>query len=426
MVRWIGLALLATVAWAGSFEKVPVSSPEYQDLADVVRVGLAGGSLVKYTPGRELTRFEFALLWNSAYESLRAQASRSLTTVTTPDRHVTTVVSAMTQLLGTFKSEISTLGTDPAEAAALLSEVPRKLAVLGTTRRNLAPLPRPTVAPSTTVSSTIRPGLFAPLLGITADTGSLGLTATLGDGPGLDTTSTEFGGRFKTGLFGRSEAGLSIAETQVLEYDRYGPNKLMDGYVLGADLRLRLGDDSVVLEYYRSLAQRYVDDWSDVAGQGYKASYLRQLGNSLKLDVGYSRMSSGLTLLKSPFVGELSPDLHGVEAGLEWNRDGFGIESRAAVYQPADEPTGYINQLGTGMRIGPYRQLQLSLFYQTTNRKRLVNLADAWDNLLEARLVYGVADWLHADFGYRYEVSERQGSRADNEHVLGASLGLDF
>ncbi|MBI2297717.1 MAG: hypothetical protein HYU66_01975 [Armatimonadetes bacterium] len=424
MLRWLALSLCVTVAWAGSFDKVPSGSACYADLAMVRDAGLGRTSLVK-NDGHELTRFECAMIWNAAYQELRERSAGDRDSRATPEPRVQQVANAMRRLLDTFEAEIVTLDVDLSAAKVDLARAPYRLSSLSGSSRSAAGGVRD-LGPELP-SAAVRSGFRDPALDLRAGSGRLGLSVTHRDLPFVtDAVSDDVRARVGARLFGDTEAGLSWRQMQITEHDRFGPSQFLVGHVLAADLRLRLGDDSVILEYGRSLAEDYLRETAPSSGQSYRATWLRQFGDRLSFDLGYRRMSSGYTALDDLFPGETSGDLQGVEAGVAWHPPGLGLTSRAAYYRPSGGRDGFVNQLGAAMQYQPGDRLQLSLFYQTTNRRGLLNLEDAWQNLLEARVAYGVSSRLHADLGYRFKTSERSGRSTRDEHVVGASLGLDF
>jgi hypothetical protein len=237
------------------------------------------------------------------------------------------------------------------------------------------------------------------------------------------------GASLSTELLGSGRAGLSVRPLTMVERDELGPSRLRHGHVLAADLRMRMGDNSVILEYARSLVEsEFAVDADDQQGQDLQAGFLHELSDRLSVDLGYRRMSASFAPVASLLPADDGAPLHGVQAGLRWQGLRWGLAGRAAVYKPEGAPIGYMDQFGAQATYAPADSLQLSVLYQTTNRRRLANLEDAWRNYLNARVEYGMSRNLRADLSYKFDSGQQptSGRQQPLEHAVGVSLGLSF
>lgn len=419
---WLALVLTVSAAGAGPFGKVPAGDPAYRDLEPLVAAGLTRAALVDYPRRDELTRFEFALLFSAALDELRRQVAASARSVDTPDPQVTQVTAALERLLHQFRDELVAVDVDPALAQLDLTDLPRRLARLTTGSRPGASQSR--------AGELLVPGLAPPLrsdpLSVSVRQGRLELGA--GQEPlpwSADARREQIGARLSADL-GAAEAGLSWREQAVLTTD--DPLRpLLSGRILAADLRLRLGDQSVLVEYARGLAERR-DGWlaERAQGQSIRAGYERALGSDWQLDLAFSRLTAAQTLFSRFSSGQPLPDLYGLEAGVAWHQGGWDVTSSAAVYRPEGEQVGYLNQLGTEVRYTPFRGLSLRLGYETSVQRRLRGLEDAWRDYVRAQIVYELSDSLRANLTYQGQFGSPGSPQRDANHVFGASLGIGF
>jgi hypothetical protein len=250
---------------------------------------------------------------------------------------------------------------------------------------------------------------------------------TLGVDPRLmpGTAATSVAGRLPAAEFGPATAGLSLNEVTLFEYDDAGPTEFLKGHVLAADLRLKLGDDTVLLEYARSTTERYGALLDGPAGDAFKATYERALTNDLSVDLGFHRLSSKFTPFSDMFPGELAADMYGLRAGLALNTGGLGLRSHATVYRPEGQRVGFANRIDTELRYQFNDNFQLDLGYVTATRRRLTNLEDALLQQYTAGFQYGASDTFWTSIRLQVESDQSQGGTA-YDHVIGASLGLGF
>ncbi len=411
---WLTL-LVATAAWAGPFSRVPAGDPLYRELRVIRDAGLSSNALVTFRDGDSLTRFECALLWNAAFDALRQRAAAG-SPVSRPDPRVAAVCTALTNSLDSLRPELATLGA-PLDTARLdLAGYPHRIASLDADApapHQAEPVGEPWLAGG------------SPWSGLRADSGGFSLTAGAEPLPWtLGGVSEEVGASLTAGLVGPLEGTVSWQSRELMDELGYGQS--LSGHIVAADLRLRLGDQSVLVEYARSLMARR-DGWRDEMerGQSIRAGYSRMFGSDLELDLAFRHLTSGFALLGGLGDFEEYPDLYGLEAGLSWRGNGFGVLSSAAVFRPEDQQVGYLNQLGTEVFYQPSSSWRLGLSYQTSLRRRLIGLEDAWRGYVRAQVVYELSDRMRADLSYHRRTSDLT-APGGAEHVIGASLGIGF
>jgi len=366
MRRWWWLGLLAgSLAWAGPFELVPAGQSSYDQLAVLRRAGLLSGSGLDQ-PGAELTRFEFAQLWSVAYEALQHRLARAAATTGQPDPQVVSVAAAMAGLLTILSDELSQMSVDLPAARDLLRQLPplTTMAAPPAPSQSAPPVEvRPSVPErSRPVSGALRDDPFA----LRSETWLV---------PGGGGASS--GGRWPLAGIGPASAGISLSDVALFEYDEDGPTEFLKGQVLAADLRLKMGDNSVLLEYARSASERVGTLFEGPAGDAFKATYERELSRHLSVEIGLHRLSSRFTPFSDVFAGVASPDVYGVRAGLALETGDFGLASHATVYRPEGQRVGYANRFDTAMRYRVNDEFQLDFGFMTATRRRLSNLEDA-------------------------------------------------
>lgn len=414
MRRWWWLGWLAGgLAMAGPLELVPAGHSSYDQLAVLRRSGLLPGISLDHA-GVELTRFEFAQLWTVAYEELQRRADGAAGPVSQPDPQVRRATAALAGLLTIFSDELRQRDVDVAGAREFLRTVPDRLDTLEVQ----APPPVKTVAePRPGADETYQPRSSA----LRDDPFALGTETLVVPGGG----GTSTGGRLPLPALGMASAGVSLREVALFEYDDAGPSEFLKGHVLAADLRLRMGDNSVLLEYARSASDRFGALFGGEAGDAFKATYERELTRHLSVDLGIHRLSSQFTPFSEMFAGQSSPDVYGVRAGLALATGDFGLQSHATVYRPEGEKVGYANRFDTAMSYRVNDHFQLGLGFMTSTRRRLSNLEDAMLRQVTASLDYGLSDSLRTSINLQLD-SDQSGGTTTSDQYIGASLGLGF
>ncbi len=391
----LGAALLAvSTVWAGPFERVAAGDAVYADLATVRGSGLFDGALVRYEPGSELTRVELAVLWKTAYDRLAKQAKAATAAVAEPDGEVQQVAAAMQRLLRALRPELQRMDVDADEAQHLLTGLPhRVLGLRGRTTRLSSP---------------------ADVLADYAD-----------DAPAT-VASDRWRAAAGVATVGPVEAGFGLGGIRFFERGSDGQRRFVKGHVLNADLRLRMGDDSVLFEYARSLGDRVGAQYGAEAARAFRASYEHRFGDSLTVDVGFRRLSRSYAALDG-FASRGVADLMGIEAGLDWRGERLGVSSRGTLLVPEGVGGGWTNRFGATMDWQVNDRWRLSLGYQSDLRRRLANLEDSWMQSLSWGVAYGRDLRLKAQLNYRFDSSgESRGPAGVGEHTIGASLGLGF
>ncbi len=425
MLRWLWLVLAGVgLAVAGPFEKVPGGDAAYRDLAFVREAGLGERALVRFVPG-DLTRFECALIWKAAYDEIAAALPATATTVGRPNRTVTLVAEALLRLLTSFESELAQMDVRVADARSLLGRLPERLAALP----QHAPRRAAPGAVDAPVLPAPSPSAAAPLTPTTAvaTSGSLAVESSITTlpGPGLGTAEA-FGARWTPGRLGPAEAGVSVREVKLFESDGDGPVEFLSGHVLAADLRLKLGDNSVLLEYARSVNERLGSLVDPADGAAFRASFAQRLNDRLTIDLGFRRLSPGFAPYVTAFSLAEAPSLYGVEAGLVWSGNRLGVTSRGSVFRPEGQRVGYANRFEAEMGYRITRDWRLHLGYQTSTRRRLASIEDLWLNSLTAGLSFGSQGPVRADLSYRFDITDSPYETDRSGHTFGASLGLGF
>ena len=419
MHRWLWLLLVVgSVALAGPFELVPANQDGYQRLATLRGAGLLDTGIAAQATG-ELTRFEFAQLWTTAYEALQDRLEAHPGPVAAEHPQVTKVTQAMRALMATFGPELQQIDIDLTAAGETLALLPQRLPDLR--------------APAPAVSAPRRtPG--AEQIVRPAPRGAISRHSALADDPfTMDSdprlmpgrSANVIGGRLPAGELGPASAGLSLNQVTWFEYDDDGPTEFLKGQVLAADLRLKLGDNSVLLEYARSAQERFGALFDADAGDAFKATYARELSNHLSVDLGFHRLSSRFTPFSEMFQGTAASDMYGLRAGLAIDTGGLGIQSHATVYRPEGQRVGYANRFDTEMSYQVADNFTLDLGYMAANRRRLHNLEDALLQQFTAGIEIGASDRFRAELNYRFD-SDQSGGETSHDHVIGASLGLGF
>ncbi|NUP99831.1 MAG: hypothetical protein HUU35_08245, partial [Armatimonadetes bacterium] len=239
-----------------------------------------------------------------------------------------------------------------------------------------------------------------------------------------DTFAESLGARLTAARVGPLETGVTVSQISLFEANAEGQQEFRKGHVLAADLRLRLGDQSVWLEYLSSMGEEVSRRLDEEAGRAFQATFVKQFGDHLKLDLGYRRLSAGFVPFDSLLTGLEAPDLYGVQAGVAYRSSRFDIRSSGSVYRPEGQPVGYANQFGATMGYRWTDRWRVTLGYQGVNRRRLANLDDMWRNSFTGGISYGSSARLRADLSYRYDTSDVEQEPAG--HTIGASLGLGF
>jgi len=417
MRSWWWLSLLAgSLALAGPFELVPAGQSSYGQLAVLRRAGLLSSSGLDQ-PEAELTRFEFARLWSVAYDELERRVETANAGVGQPDPQVVKVTAAMAGLLTIFGDEIEQREIDIDAARVFLRSLPSRLTTL-----QVAPAPAPATATATATAPASVGETYQPQLAAWRDDPFVVREDSfLVPGGG----GSSVGRRLALPGFGPASAGLSLSQVALFEYDEDGPTDFLKGHVLAADLRLRMGDNSVLLEYARSASERFGALFEGQAGDAFKATYEREVTRNLSFDVGLHRLSSKFTPFSDVFGGAASPDVYGVRAGVAYDAGRFGVRSHATVYRPEGERVGYANLFDAAMRYRVNDNFQLGVGFMTSTRRRLHNLEDAMLRQVNASLEYGFSDTVWASMKVTIDSDESGGSSSSDQYI-GASLGLGF
>ncbi len=430
MLRW----LLATVvmvhtALAGPFAKVDTGSPIYGDLEVLVAAGLCRSPVVDYRPGVALTRYELALLWRAAYDRVTEIEARADARVE-PRLGVRRVADALGRLLEALGPELDKMDVDRAVATALLRRLPARV-----TGFDVPPAAAPDSGPAWPAAlreappPALVPALAPSGVSVGPAPGATGLTLHTRREPVAGTAARygeDVGARLSTGRIGPAEAGLSWTDKRVFDLTAQGPSELLGGQVLAADLRLSLGDHSVLLEYARSMSDEMTSLLGDDAGRAFAATFMEQVGDHLKLDLGFRRLSSSFSPLAEVSGGARLPDLYGVEARVAWHGDRLGFESGGSVFRPEGTQVGYTKVIDASLGYRIARDWRVKVGFQTMARRRLAQLEDAAFNTLTTSLTFGGARSVRADLVYRFDTNDlEQGDRLGG-HTVGGSLGLGF
>jgi len=415
-----------TVGWVsavfgGAFETLPAGHAILADLATLRQAGLLPGG-VPPRADQELTRYQAAVLWNGAYDLVTAPSARSEKRPSRPDLGVRRVVAAMLRLLDALAPELSgSLRVEPALARERLEQVPAHVASVKA------------MAPSefgrSTPAGSAWTGLAAPPSSLSLSAATRNLTPFAANVLNTE-TGDQPGTRVRADLLGPASAGVAVRNWQAVEYDQRGPSRLLNGHVLAADLRLKMGDSSVLVEYGRSLfEQRFGALMSEEVGAQLKARFLATLYDRLTVDVGYGRMTRGF----APFASLMTRDgdalLSGLHGGLRFAGRKWDVAGRALYAWPdGTRDSGDLYNFGARARYRPWDTLSLKVGYETSARRTLLNLDSVWRDFVNAEAMYAVTDQLRAEVAYRFDTGpQRLGSSVDqSEHSLGVSLGMSF
>lgn len=383
------LLAAATMAVARPFEKLPAGHSAYQDLKVLERAGLLGGA-PSYTPGTELTRLTLAGLWQAAYDLVSAPSARAARRLPRPDRDIVRVCDALGRLLEVLAPEVTKRGVRPVEAREALREAQWWV-----------------------------PGLSSLQLAAARSVGE-----DLAVRSALSPASTSL---LTTPALGPASAGLSLRPLQAVEYDRLGPSRLVSGHVLAADLRLRYGDYNVLFEYGRALINSRPSLLGDDDGAAeLKAHFLASLRDRLTLDLGYGRYSGHYSSL-SPLVDAGPGPVHGLQLNLGGNLRGVSLHGGGGFYRPQGATTGFLYQYGTGVSYQPLAAMKLSVGYETSARRSVANLDDAWRDFINAEVDYAIGQRMRCTIDYRFNNLTTGLSTQDNsEHQLGVKVQMGF
>jgi hypothetical protein len=406
---WCVLAAvaLASAASARAFEKLPAGHPIYADLAVLSDAGLLVADEL-YRPGGEMTRMECALCWSNVWRSLVAQDDGTRH-VTQRDGDMTRVADAMRRLLDALRPELEALHIDSIAARRTLAALPDHAASTST-------------QPSSSPVATVTPSRI-PSSGVDDFGGGL---RNLVKRTAISDSAVGFGGGRPNGSLG-DPGGLQLGARPVQSDLLLGPSGLFGGHVMAADLRLRLGDTSVLVDYAESLFdQRFGHLVPQEVGRQLKAGLRADLGR-LNVDLRYGRMMGDAAALSGLPSGGGGP-LTGLEAGAGWTGDNFGLRTGVSLYRPDTSDNGYLSKMGMQITYSPLSSVQLGVAYQTSARRGLANLDDCWRNLVDAQVVYVVSSTLRANLNYRFDTGEQTTTTTPGpeEHQVGVSLGLTF
>jgi len=387
------------VASAGPFETLPRGHRVYADLAAVEHEGLlvAGSS---YQPTRALTRTECAIVVKDTCEALAARAGSSVG-AGPADPRLTPVVDALLRLMDSLQPELALLGAE-----------------LPSLRRDLAALPGSgaTVASLRPAQATIRP---------TPGSLSVGQSRV----PRMPRLTDSISPLAFAAAEPRAD-GLSMTYQPIVARDPLGPSSLLNGQVFAADLRLRMGDTSVLVEYGRSLFdQRLGSAVSPEEGARLRTSFETALTDRLSLDLGYNRLSGNYRLFTAltPVSGDGA--LSGLQAGVSYQGRRWHLFGGATVLAPEHELNGFYNIVGGQITYQANSAWSLAFGYQSNMRRSLATFEDAWRNFYNAKVAYALNQALRADLLYRYDTGEQRGpgvSPGSSEHFGGVSLSVGF
>ncbi|MCC7492105.1 MAG: hypothetical protein IT204_07170 [Fimbriimonadaceae bacterium] len=421
MARWlIALVLIVTAAAAGPFERIPAGDPLLDDLA-VIR----GSRLLDRTfgsgPGDELSRLQAALLWKAAYDELERRVAGSVRVVAAPAPAVQRLTAALQRSLGLLEPELSRLEVDRVIAQSLFDRAVLRLSSLDGARAS-SPESSALAAPS---------GPALPLPTVSTPLSLLGLTGTDGGSRRPLTgqagrTASDAGGRLSAFRIGPAEAGVSLNQIRLFDRDDAGDRLFLQGHVLAADLRLALGDNRVLVEYARSVEEQLGQLTPEPLGAAFRASFYRQLGDSLALDLGFRRLTGSYLPFALPFGSAGTQSLAGVEGGMALSSSLWHLNARASVLWPQGERRGYANSLDALVNYRLADTWSVSLGYQTASRRRLTDVEDLWLNTVSAGLRFQASDRLSAEINYRFDITDRPDRGDRDGHTVGASLGLGF
>ncbi|MBI5830864.1 MAG: hypothetical protein HZB16_00955 [Armatimonadetes bacterium] len=387
------------VASAGPFETLPRGHRVYADLAAVDHEGLLSAGSA-YQPGRALTRTECAMIVNETCKSLTARAG-ALPTTANSDPRLAQVVSALLRLIDVFAPELKLLSDE-------MPMVRERIAALPTTVSSLAQL---------------RPDRPAPH-------GAGGLSVAQPRTPWMPRLADSVSPMAPTSVDRTPASGLSMSYQPIVARDPMGPSSLLSGQVFAADLRLRMGDTSVLIEYGRSLFdQRLGAAVTPEEGARLRTSFETALTDRLSLDLGYNRLSGNYRLFTALTPGLGDGALSGLQAGVSWAGRRWHLFGGATVLAPEHELNSFYNIVGGQVTYNPTASWSVAFGYQSNMRRSLASFEDTWRSFYNAKVAYALNQALRADLLYRFDTGEQRGNGltpGSGEHFGGVSLSVGF
>ncbi len=408
------IGVLPVAASARPFEMVPRSDQVYTYLAVLDHEGLLAGDTT-YQSGRSLTRTECAMIVKSTCENVARLATGSQGRVS-DDPRLGQVVDALLRLLDALGPELRLLHAEVPTLREQITALPSSVASVAALRADVS---KGHVPGGLSVAQPRQP--WVPRL---ADTmGSAALSAT---SPGLGSGSAASGNAASR----NAASGLTMSYQPIVARDPLGPSSLLAGQVFAADLRLRMGDTSVLVEYGRSLfEQRLGSQVSPEEGARLRTSFETALSDRLSIDLGYNRLSGNYRLFTALTPGADDGALSGLQAGVSWESRRWRLFGGATVLAPEHDVNSLYNMVGGQVTYRPTASWSVALGYQSNMRRSLASFEDTWRSFYDAKVAYALNQALRADLLYRFDTGEQHGSvlsPGSGEHFGGLSLSVGF